>query len=543
MRPHVFTGLGIFAVLLGGCSASELPGVASESDAVYATEIVFRLDGVAGTDSEAGASATRVDLSDGTFVPDGDLLPQREPPRLVLSSNNWQQVNDVRIYVFRRNTAGAFVYYRPQDADGVKHDFFSVDDFTLKFDISPYVVWWGGTSDRNESHTFTGRMYLPTGEYRFLALARDDRAVTAERRLTDPNEAVSAWGWQPWEESVTRLDRATLCCARNRELSATELFSGCTTESLHVDGTTTHFCRSVPLNRAVAGILLYVEHIPATIRVCTHRTADASGFRDVAVTGLAVVHGRTVSDQVLLASREALAGRLTVVSSGTATVASGNSSGDVSSLAVGSSDPVSGMTSSTSDSSGTDSGSSSSTTSLPFPQYCLLRADIPTHAQVRNGLYVQVSPDNAAHPDALLKGAFVMPQQTNQPTDGASENWDGSLYLVFLGYDSSLKREIALSWRPIRLSGDDDGSCDPYRYPLRANHFYSIGSRTFSPDGSTLSAADDRPLDLRGSVDAEITIRLDSFWHEYYGGGLGSSHPGLALDPDWGEHPGGELEN
>lgn len=543
MESHVFIRLALFAVLLGGCSAPELPGAASESDAVYDTEIVFRLDGVADTDSATGVSASRVDLSDGTFVPDGVLLPQREPPRLVLSSNNWQQVNDVRIYVFRRNTAGTFVYYRPQDADGVKRDFFSAEDFTLKFDISPYVVWWGGASDRNEAHTFTGRMYLPSGEYRFLALARDDRAVAAGRRLTDPNEAVSAWGWQPWEESVTRLDLATLCCARTSELATTELFSGCTTESLHVDGTTTHFCRSITLNRAVAGILLYVEHIPATIRVCSHRTAAASGFRNIAVTSLAVVHGRTVSDQVLLASREALAGRLPVVSSTTATAASGDSSGDVSSLSVAATGSVSGEPFSNSDSSGSGSDSDSSTTSLPLPLHCLLRADIPSHAQVRNGLYVQVSPDNAAHPDALLKGAFVMPQQTNQPTDGASENWDGSLYLVFLGYDSSLKREIALSWRPIRLSGDDDGSCDPYRYPLRANHFYSIGSRTFSPDGSTLSAADDRPLDLRGSVDAEITIRLDSFWHEYYGGGLGSSHPGLALDPDWGEHPGGELEN
>lgn len=188
---------------------------------------------------------------------------------------------------------------------------------------------------------------------------------------------------------MTRLETATLACARNAELSTTELFSGYTTESILVDATTRSFSRTITLNRAVAGILLYVEYIPATLPVHACDSEDRSSLRHVAVRSLAVVHGRTLSDQVLIARREAVAGRLTVATA--ASAASSAASADAASV---------------------DSQSGSSST-LPFPRYVLLRADIPAQAQVQNGFYVNISPENTAHPHALLKGSFVMPQQAN----------------------------------------------------------------------------------------------------------------------------------
>ena len=454
-------------------------------------------------------TGTRSTVYGHTFIPDGALIPQNEPPRIVLSSNNWQQVNDVRIYVFKRNSTGHFTYYRPLNADGVKQDYIRADEFLDKFDISPYAVWWGGTDDMDETHSFTGSMVLESGEYRFLAVARDDRNVPADRRLTDPN--VPAGEWLAWTEATTILEEATLSCTGRPEVSASELFSGHTGESVTIDGSGSHIYRTITLHRAVAGILMYVEHVPATIKAFVRDASGKIRKQDVAVKSLAIVHGQTISDRVLLSSREAVEGTLTVSETNSSSSGSGSSS----------------------------SGSSSGQSNPPMPAYWLLRADITSNTAVRNGSYVNTSPENTEHPDAILKGAFVMPQQANDSKADKGKTYDNSLYLVFIGYDSYLKKEIALEWRPVRLVSDTE-SCDPLYYPILANHFYSIGSRLFAEDGNCLT--DDTPIDLQEEGKVEITVCIDDCWNEYYGGAIGSPCPGLWVDPEWGEHDAGELQ-
>lgn len=507
----------IAAVLLAGCSAEQSGEDFPTDGALHPVRIEFRL-GDAGL---AVSGRTRVGADGRTFVPDGVLVPRSTPPRSLVSSNDWQQVNDVRIYLFRKNTAGNFVYYRPSDASGTKLDYLSVEDFSLKFDLSPYVIWWGGDDDANEMHSYTGQLNLPAGAYRFLALARDDRTTASARRLMDPNQAVATWGWTAWAEGTTRLETATLACARNAELSVTELFSGYTDDPILVDGTSDRFSRTIPLNRAVAGILLYVENIPATMPVggCDSRGESAS--RLVPVKSLAVVHGRTLSDRVLIAGREAVAGRLAVTPN---TPAAASAASAPSAASAGDSD-----------------SDDDENPTLPIPGYVLLRADIPARAQVQNGIYTNLSPENTAHPNALLKGVFVMPQQANIPAGTGGETYDKTLYLVFLGYDSTLRREIALEWRPIRLAGAGAGTYDPLYYPLPANHFYSIGDRRFSMQDGIPALEADSPVDLRDETSASLVIRLEPWWNEYYGGEIGNPTPGVTLDPAWGEHPGGEL--
>lgn len=500
---------GAIAVLLAGCS-EERPAEGFPADgALYPVRIEFRL----GSDELAVSGRTRVGTDGRTFVPDGVLVPQSAPPRNLLSSNDWQQVNDVRIYLFRKNAAGSFVYYRPSDNNGTKRDYLAVEDFSLKFDLSPYVIWWGGDDDANEMHSYTGQLNLPEGAYRFLALARDDRTVASARRLMDPNLAVATWGWTAWAEGTTRLETAVLACARNAELSVTELFSGYTTDPILVDGTSGCFICTIPLNRAVAGILLYVENIPSSMPVRGCDSRDESASRLVPVKSLAVVHGKTLSDRVLIASREAVAGRLAVTPD-TPAASAAASAGD---------------------------SEADGTPTLPMPGYVLLRADIPAQAQVQNGIYVNLSPGNTAHPNALLKGVFVMPQQANVPAGTGGETYDKTLYLVFLGYDSTLQREIALGWRPIRLAGTGAGAYNPLYYPLLANHFYSIGNRRFSMQDGIPALETDSPVDLRDETSAALVIQLESCWNEYYGGEIGNPAPGVTLDPEWGEHPGGEL--
>lgn len=405
----IFTAL--FTLLAAACTHDGFDSGDSRRTEMHDTEIEF----VLGTTQ----TGTRSTVYGHTFVPDGALIPQNEPPRIVLSSNNWQQVNDVRIYVFKRNSTGHFTYYKPLNADRVKQDYIRADEFLDKFDISPYAVWWGGTDDMDETHSFTGSMVLESGEYRFLAVARDDCNVPADRRLTDPN--VPAGEWLAWTEATTILEEATLSCTGRPEVSVTELFSGHTGESVTIDG----------------------------------------------------------------------------------------------------------------------SGSSSGQSNPPMPAYWLLRADITSNTAVRNGSYVNTSPENTEHPDAILKGAFVMPQQANDSKADKGKTYDNSLYLVFIGYDSYLKKEIALEWRPVRLVSDTD-SCDPLYYPILANHFYSIGSRLFAEDGNCLT--DDTPIDLQEEGKVEITVCIDDCWNEFYGGAIGSPCPGLWVDPEWGEHDAGELQ-
>ena len=174
----------------------------------------------------------------------------------------------------------------------------------------------------------------------------------------------------------------------------------------------------------------------------------------------------------------------------------------------------------------------------PTPAHTLLKIDIPASAAICNGVFVDTAPDNVRHPNSLLCGAFAMPQQANVPaSSGTGEEYDKSLYLVFYGR-SAAQEEFALAWRPIRLAASEGG--DPYYYPLLADHFYSIGHRNLAPDGSTLPEEGDEPIDLTAAV--ELEIRIDPFWNEYYGGEIGDADPGVGLDPDWGDHPAGNLK-
>lgn len=493
-----YAGIFIISTLLVlavGCSCGDVSVESMVQPGLQKVEVHFDLN--TNGDLPAGNDGFP-QVEDMTFVPDGTLLPQSEPPRMVLSSNNWQQVNDVRIYVFRKNEVGDFVYYKPTTEDGLKQDYLSVDDFTLKFAQSPYVVWWGGTQDLNESHSYVGEMQLETGEYTFLAIARDD-AKSEVKRISDPNQSDARYQWPIWTEGETQLLDAVLYCADEKVTVATELFSGYTAQTVVVDGTTSHFYRSIFLERAVAGILLYVENIPTVLQAYDPDEELATGIIpmpiDYKVVGLGVVQGVVLSDQVLIADRKALDGRLNV--------------------------PL-----------------YNHPLNPPTPERMLLKIDIPEHATIRNGIYEGTSPDNERHPNSLCAGSFVMPQLANEASSSDHESYDKSLYLVFYGYDESLGQEFALAWVPIRLNAG--AGYDSHYYPLEANHFYSIGRRCYTGNGEDFPE-EDEPIDLQKGTTADIEIRIDPFWNEYYGGEIGDPAPGLGLDPEWGDHPAGNL--
>lgn len=486
-----------FVLAAVGCSQDEqLPDGGKGTHApgeLHEVEITFEM----GT---GGRLQTRTANGDCLFVPDNELIPQSEPPRKLVSSNNWQQVNNVRVYVFKQDGNGKFVYHCPEDKSGTPQEYFSVDAFTCKFDLSPYAVWWGGNTGKNETHSYSISPLLGEGTYRFLVIARDDKDKQAASfsMLTNPNEDNEALNWKKWEEGTTTLEEATLVCTNRDMIASAELFTGCT-PGITVTPTQTSFKQDIELKRAVAGILLYIENIPAEIK-----GTGEEGIGIIIPSGrtiaVGLIHGQVTSDRVKLHDRSALPGTLTTVENS-------------------------------------------------MIKHPLLRIDIPEGAKIENGYYVNLSPKNTKHPHSMLGGVFTMPQEANAQggNDNDLDRLQKSLYLVLYGecvWPSGIKSEFA-HVIPVRFKPDkpETGAADPYYFPIQANHFYSLGKRKFKNDGTELE--EDEPIDLKKTYEgnAEITIQIDPFWNEYYGGNIGEQSPGMGLDPEWGDHPAGNLEN
>lgn len=462
----------MLALAAAGCSDSGdvEPAAGRGGDGPFDVEVNFSIGMLQETDL-FGRGGTRYGFGDYVFDPMADgyggaYRPHfsPEPPRELESSNDWQQVNDVRLYVFRKNEAGDFVYYKPSDKDGAKQAAFAVKDFSDKFALSRSVVWWGGSADVSEAHSYTVKAVLPEGEYHFLAVARDDDWV-ADKLLTEPE--------LEWVEEETRLTAATLgLSASSATVAATELFAGCTAEPVVVDGTG-EFQKAIELKRAVAGLMVYVENVPARLAAWQGFAADGEtpvrAGDSYAVSAIGVTHGRSLSDKVCLLGRSAVEGGL----------AHGMPLGRTYALKQG------------------------------------LEAYATTAGTGDNGsYYVNTAPDDPSHPNSMLLGAYLMPQPAGSGAEEEDESDCGklykSLYLVF--YHRAGGNLWPLQWWPVRMEEASGTADSPYYFPFEANHFYRLGDRRFSADGTTVER--DEPLDLRNGQ--EFVIGVDGKWEGEY---------------------------
>lgn len=177
-----------------------------------------------------------------------------------------QQVNDMRIYVFRcpEDKKGIldeeYTYYIPI---GANKGYYSVDAFK---NTKPYYS--AEHQNMPEQHSYTFEPYLQNGYYyQFLAIGRDDKDAT-KKVLTEPK----------FTENVTKLEDARIALTEEEKNSAqlgilntTELFSGILQdENTHeapvlVTEETKYFHRTLTASRNVAGLMIYVENIPAQV--------------------------------------------------------------------------------------------------------------------------------------------------------------------------------------------------------------------------------------------------------------------------------------
>lgn len=181
-----------------------------------------------------------------------------------------QQVNDMRIYVFRcpvekkGTSEEAYTYCIPIETEAAKKGYYSVDAFNNR---DPYYS--AEHQNMPEQHLYTIEPYLQNGYYyQFLAIGRDDKYATT-KVLTEPK----------FTENATKLEDAKIALTEEAKNSAklgilntTELFSGILQDEntqeeapVLVMEETKYFHRTLTASRNVAGLMIYVENIPAQV--------------------------------------------------------------------------------------------------------------------------------------------------------------------------------------------------------------------------------------------------------------------------------------
>lgn len=218
-----------------------------------------------------------------------------------------QQVNDMRIYVFRcpkdkkNTTEETFTYFIPDDLKAASKGYYSVTAFDNK---EPYYSYQHGNKPQQFSYEITP--YLPNNYYyQFLAVGRDDKYMaTAERKL---DEIKLTDGTTTLQDVKIALTDAAVNSAKLGALNCTEFFSGRLQDlktkadnPILVEQGAQHFNCILTATRNVAGMIMYVTNIPTVVDDNTQDLTTPVSFTptklSIEVTGIegtTMVNGKT----------------------------------------------------------------------------------------------------------------------------------------------------------------------------------------------------------------------------------------------------------
>lgn len=218
-----------------------------------------------------------------------------------------QQVNDMRIYVFRcpkdkkNTTEETFTYYVPDDLKAANKGYYSVTAFDNK---EPYYSYLHGNKPQQFSYEITP--YIPNNYYyQFLAVGRDDKYMaTAERKL---DEIKLTDGTTTLQDVKIALTDAAVNSAKLGVLNCTEFFSGRLQDlktkadnPILVEQGAQHFNCILTATRNVAGMIMYVTNIPTVVDDNTQDLTTPVSFTptklSIEVTGIegtTMVNGKT----------------------------------------------------------------------------------------------------------------------------------------------------------------------------------------------------------------------------------------------------------
>ena len=217
-----------------------------------------------------------------------------------------QQVNDMRIYVFRclaekKGTAEeAYTYCAPVETEAAKKGYYTVDAFNNR---EPYYS--AEHQNMPEQHSYTIEPYLKNGYYyQFLAIGRDDKYATT-KVLTEPNFIKNE---TKLEDAKIALTEQAKNSAKLGILNTTELFSGILQDEntqeeapVLVTEETKYFHRTLTASRNVAGLMIYVENIPAQVE--SNAAGDVSTVTFTPTTLSIVATG--ISTETLIRQKQA----------------------------------------------------------------------------------------------------------------------------------------------------------------------------------------------------------------------------------------------
>ena len=468
-----------------------------------------------GTDVPEGMHEVEVTFNMGANA--GLQTRATAAPRPLESSDNWQRVTNMRIYVFRSETESDdnsnYTYYKPT-INGQEKDYLYVSDFyKTKLDENGDISnIWGDEADEseNEEHTVTAKLGLEDGFYKFLAVGRDDiledNPDISQIRMTDPNlnypedysvqflndieetEGKSTRDFNKkdpqWTEDETTLKKVFL---RSSAYSCSELFSGISEAKVHITQETKGFSSSITLNRAVAGILMYVKNVPIKYEAMASIPeyddwGDPTGNgtqqgKEYVVSKIGICPSQYSRDALLVNNK------------------------DKKSIEDLVWDPK---------------------PNTDLKSYFVI-SDIdrkPTEEETQQGYYN----------GTFLAGDFVVPQLEPTPSDkvlvGEEEiELTDKLYLVFYANDPQTigaNGDFPIYWIPIKCvtdytyNPDNDNYTESehptesaYNFSLDANSFYSLGKKNYATE-------EDEPIDLKpeegGDYNLVITVNPDWDW-------------------------------
>lgn len=203
-------------------------------------------------------------------------------PRELTTIDPAQQVNDMRIYVFRcpqqDGIEGTYTYYVPEEIEEI--GYYDVSATGIFNHEKPYYSETLGYEEK----TYTFKPRLEEGYYyKFLVIGRDDK----NGNIYQSGKNQYIWGYKVLNEpdfTGKTFDEASINgIVMNNDrtgsmLWCTELFSGILRKGDNINGTgeedailvssdgeSTFPQRKIVLRRAVAGLMMYVKNIPLSV--------------------------------------------------------------------------------------------------------------------------------------------------------------------------------------------------------------------------------------------------------------------------------------
>lgn len=495
-------------------------------------------DGGKGTNLPEGMQEVEITFDMGATT----ALQTRSVSRPVVSSDNWQRVNNVRIYLFKHNGSGStdctdtdgcgcngdalncnknYVLTKIDNKDGSQSDYLYVPAFEKPEgwgSIHPDVVDDGYTCQPNlngdkdmhpedipvwqgkddEQHTFTTKIVLSTnGHYKFLAVGRDD--IDGQEEYGKCYQET--WKKDPSSNKPIYLYDMSMSLMGNwggrlPDIGANELFSGLSSSFSPEDTSSKNL--SITMKRVVPGFLLYLTNIPqkrkarASIpltegdpRIAIHK-GKSYEINRVAIAA------RCISDNVpLVKLLEQPIDKMDDILEGIATQANTNFASSFTAILYDSKWEYDG---------GIWVWKDGNTINPHWDKNSYLsgKCAVP--------LNLKTTPGN--------KPVTVGVRETDKETGeiiAEPEELDHSLYLVFYTNGHELADisgvNLPVDWIPITIESENGEEVSGEKskvFNFYPNHFYSIGNRNYEK-------GDNKPIDLNKN-NLVITVNPDWDW-------------------------------